>query len=114
MFDSERGRSAVNARWNRYREKRAEVEREAKERAVAALVEAADRSAQTMVALLDSPNDRVRHAAARDILDRLPRPRVGASRARRPRRLDAAARRHRPGHAASALRELMGPSSADA
>ena len=34
MFDSERGRNAVNARWNRYRERRAELEREAKRRAI--------------------------------------------------------------------------------
>lgn len=71
MFDSARGRAAANARWQRYRERRAELEREAKERTVAALVEAAEHAAETMAALLDSPNERARFVAARDILDRL-------------------------------------------
>ena len=111
MFDSERGRNAVNARWNRYRERRAELEREAKDEAVAALIEATVRSAKTIVALLDSPNEHVRLRAAIDILDRV---------------LGKALERHEhagpeqttllrgdidPERLQQALRELMGPPS---
>jgi len=73
---------------------RQELEREAKERVVAALVEAADRSAAALVA-----------AALVALLRR-----ARAARARRPRRDDAAAWRHRrPGDAAGRPQGADGP-----
>ena len=71
MFDSERGRNAVNARWSRYREQCAELEREAKDEAVAILIGVAGEAATQLRALLQADNEHVRLRAAIDILDRL-------------------------------------------
>ena len=70
-FDSERATAAINARWAAEREKRAELEREAKDKAVAELVAASTEAATELRALLQDGNAHVRLRASVDILDRL-------------------------------------------
>ena len=71
MFDSERGRAAANVRWQRYRERRAEIEREAKDRAAAILIETAEAAAAKLRELLENGPEPVQLGAPVDILDRL-------------------------------------------
>lgn len=66
--DQRRGREA---RWQRYRERRDEIEREAKERAAAAMADALEAGGEQLVHLaLYGESEQVRLAATRDLLDR--------------------------------------------